>query len=410
MKVYLVGGAVRDQFLGYPYEERDWVVVGSSPDELRRLNYKQVGKDFPVFLHPKTGEEYALARKERKKGHGYYGFECEFNRSVTLEEDLARRDITINAMALDDANVLYDPFGGFEDLKNKIIRHVSDAFVEDPVRVLRVARFVARYHHLGFVLAPETAHLMRKMVFEGELKHLVAERVWMEWAKSLKEPNPEQFILVLRQTGALKEIIPEIDELFGIPNSPKYHPEIDTGIHSILALKACAKLTNNAVIRFAALTHDLGKAKTPRIHWPAHHKHEHLGEEVIMNMCKRLKIPNIFQQFALNVCRYHLVVHQAGILKPSTMVSLMENVNAFKKPEDFDQLLLACLADYLGRKSSSRVYEPMNIWKKALSVCSTVEVQPIIEAGFEGRQIKEELHQRRVNQLKLFFKERDEKQ
>ena len=410
MKVYLVGGAVRDQFLGYPYEERDWVVVGSKPHELLNLNYKQVGKDFPVFLHPETGEEYALARKERKKGHGYYGFECEFDPNVTLEEDLARRDITINAMAQDENGVLYDPFGGLEDLNNKIIRHVTDAFSEDPVRVLRVARFVARYHHLGFSLAPETARLMRKMVFDGELKHLIAERVWMEWSKSLSERHPEQFIMVLRQTGALKEIVPEIDELFGIPNPSKYHPEIDTGLHSMLALKACAKLTNDVVIRFAALTHDLGKAKTPPNHWPTHHQHEHLGEAVIMNMCKRLKIPNVFQKLALKVCRHHLVVHQAANLKPSTMVKLMENVNAFKNPDDFNKLLLACSADHLGRNYSSNLYEPMNIWKKALAECSTVEVQPIIDAGFEGRQIKDELHQRRVNQLKLYFKEQHEKQ
>ncbi|WP_131776281.1 multifunctional CCA addition/repair protein [Legionella impletisoli] len=399
MKVYLVGGAVRDQLLDRPVHEKDWVVVGATPDELLKKGFQPVGKDFPVFIHPTTGEEYALARTERKKGRGYYGFSCDYNPKVTLEEDLARRDLTINAMALDEEGNLYDPYHGKQDLQAGILRHVSPAFVEDPVRVLRVARFTARFSALGFKVADETRQLMYQMVKEGELNHLVPERVWQEWQRSLSEPNPEEFIQTLRASGALGVIIPELNALFGVPNPPQYHPEIDSGIHTLQVLQGACTLSNDERVRFAALVHDLGKAKTPMSDWPAHHQHEHLGLDVIKSLCHRLRIPNDYRKLALMVCRYHLTIHRYHSLKASTVVSTLEKTDAFRRPELFQNMLLACQADSWGKQGEIGNYTEIALWQEALKSCQSVSVKELIEEGLQGEAIKNELHKRRIDRL-----------
>jgi tRNA nucleotidyltransferase (CCA-adding enzyme) len=400
MKVYLVGGAVRDQILGYPSQERDWVVVGATPEAMLKLNYQQVGRDFPVFLHPKTHEEYALARTERKKGPGYYGFTCDFQPHVTLEEDLGRRDLTINAMAIDDSGQLIDPYHGVQDLQNKILRHVSPAFIEDPVRVLRVARFAARYHHLGFKLANETRMLMYAMARQGELTHLIAERVWQEWHNSLRERNPELFIMTLRSCGALRIILPEIDALFGVPNTRHYHPEVDSGIHSMLALAEAVKLSEDPIVRFGALLHDLGKACTPITIWPSQHGHETLGLPTIDNLCTRLRIPTNYRKFALLVSRFHLDIHRLYEMRAKTIVHLLEQVDAFRRPQLFDKLLLVCEADARG-VAKSIGYPQVKDWRNLRQECAKIEVRSLMEQGFikageKGNVIKTILHQHRV--------------
>jgi len=320
MQTYLVGGAVRDQLLGYPYHEKDWVVVGSTPEEMLAEGYQQVGKDFPVFLHPSTHEEYALARTERKTAPGYHGFQVQATSEVTLEEDLLRRDLTINAIAKDEHGNLTDPFHGTEDIKNKILRHVSKAFAEDPVRILRVARFAARYAHLGFGVADETMALMKKMVTAGEVDALVPERIWQEMCKALSEKTPARFIEVLRECGALKRIIPELDILFGIPQPVEHHPEIDTGIHTLLVLEQACLLSNKQDVRLAALFHDLGKGTTPKAEWPSHINHEARGAEIVLTVCKRLRIPNDYRDLSERTARFHLHFHRALELKASTVV------------------------------------------------------------------------------------------
>ncbi|WP_058492348.1 multifunctional CCA addition/repair protein [Legionella worsleiensis] len=395
MKVYLVGGAVRDQLLGLPVKERDWVVVGSSPEQLLKQNFRQVGRDFPVFLHPQTKEEYALARTERKSAPGYYGFECDFSAAVTLEEDLARRDLTINAMAMDEEGRIIDPYQGQQDIHNKILRHVSPAFIEDPVRVLRVARFASRFYSLGFTLANETRALMYAMVKRGELSHLVPERVWQEFQRSLAEPNPEQFIMTLRSCGALDVILPEINSLFGVPNTAHYHPEIDSGIHSLMVLQSAVALSVDPVVRFAALVHDLGKGVTPISQWPKHHQHEETGVPVIDGLCRRLRIPNDYRVLAVLVARYHLTIHRLFELRPNTIVNVLERTDAFRKPDLFHQLLLACQADSQGRGIPVE-YQQAQIWSKILSECVKVNPKELIAQGYEGKAIKEALHERRI--------------
>lgn len=395
MKVYLVGGAVRDQLLGYPVKERDWVVVGATPEQLLQKGYQQVGRDFPVFLHPKSREEYALARTERKNAPGYHGFICDFNPLVSLEDDLARRDLTINAMAKDPNGKIIDPYHGQNDLKAKLLRHVSPAFIEDPVRVLRVARFAARYHHLGFKLADETRRLMYEMVKRGELGHLVPERAWQEWQRSLEEKNPEAFIQILRACGALQIVLPELDALFGVPNPPHYHPEIDSGIHSLMVLSAAVEMSPDPMIRFGALVHDLGKACTPIMAWPSHHGHEHLGLAVIEKLCQRLRIPSDYRKFALLTSRYHLTVHRLFELRANTIVTLFEETDAFRRPERFYQLLVVCEADAqgTGRKIN---YKQVLHWRELLEACSSISPQLLIDQGHEGEAIKSGLHQLRV--------------
>ncbi|MBI2786799.1 MAG: multifunctional CCA addition/repair protein [Legionella longbeachae] len=402
MKVYLVGGAVRDQLLNLPLRERDWVVVGSSPGELLEKKFKKVGRDFPVFLHPKTNEEYALARTERKSAPGYYGFSCNYSKTVTLEEDLARRDLTINAMAMDDQGNIIDPYQGQKDLENKILRHVSPAFVEDPVRVLRVARFAARFHYLGFKLADETRSLMYSMVKRGELSHLVAERVWQEWSKSLEERNPEQFIATLRSCDALKVILPEVNVLFGVPNPYRYHHEVDSGVHTLLVLQAAVALTKDPVIRFSALVHDLGKALSPMQNWPSHHGHEERGVAIIESLCLRLRIPTDYRILARMVSRFHLNIHRLSELKASTIVKILEQCDAFRRPQLFYNTLIACQADAEGCGKIVD-YKQSKLWPYILTECAKVNVQSIIAEGYEGETIKQTLHQRRVACVELIL-------
>lgn len=395
MKVYLVGGAVRDRLLGISVLERDWVVVGATPEELLKRKYRQVGRDFPVFLHPETKEEYALARTERKSAPGYYGFICDFSESVTLEEDLARRDLTINAMAMDEQGNLIDPYQGQRDLEEKLLRHVSPAFAEDPVRVLRVARFASRFHHLGFRIANETRLLMYSMVKQGELAHLIPERVWQEWQKSLEEKNPEQFILSLRSCDALRVVLPEINSLFGVPNPHQYHQEIDTGIHSLMTLRVSSRLSEEPLVRFAALLHDLGKASTPMQAWPKHHGHEDEGTKLIRALCARLRIPNDYRDLAVTVARVHLNIHRVCELRPNTIVKLLEQVDAFRRPQLFHKILIACQADAEGC-GKTMDYRQSQLWNEILSECVKVTPQTFIAQGYEGKAIKEAMHQSRV--------------
>ncbi|VEG91854.1 multifunctional CCA addition/repair protein [Legionella spiritensis] len=395
MKVYLVGGAVRDRLLGYPVKERDWVVVGATPQQMRQQGYQQVGRDFPVFLHPETGEEYALARTERKSAPGYHGFVCHYDSNVTLEEDLMRRDLTINAMAMDENGTLIDPYQGARDLRDKQLRHVSDAFGEDPVRVLRTARFAARYHHLGFRVHHETRLLMYLMVRRRELHHLVAERVWQEWQRSLTEKNPEVFLQILRGCGALAVVLPELDALFGVPNPRQHHPEVDSGVHTLMVLQAAAALSDNPQIRFAAVVHDLGKALTPLVQWPKHRGHEESGVPVVESLCHRLRIPVEYRRLAVLVSRYHLLVHRVLALRVTTMVTLLEKIDAFRRPQGLENLLIACEADAKGRGMPVN-YRQGILWRQLYDVCAQVSAQTVIQEGYQGAAIKKELHQRRV--------------
>ena len=409
MKVYLVGGAVRDKLLNLPIKERDWVVVGSDPTQMLHLGYRQVGRGFPVFLHPETQEEYALARTEKKSGVGYYGFSCDANPGVTLEQDLSRRDLTINAIAMDNEGTLIDPYHGQKDLHRKQLRHVSAAFVEDPVRVLRLARFMARFQPLGFQVAPETQKLIQTMVRSVELAHLVAERVWQEWQQSLLEPNPPMFITTLRSCGALKVILPEIDCLFGVPNSIDTHPEIDTGVHSLLALAAASALSSDPVLRFAALVHDLGKACTSMASWPQHHDHDILGSAVIADLCKRLSIPNHYQQLARLAARWHVTIHRLAKASAADILQVLNQTRAFHDPELFEQLLLVCRADAHGRGLKSLndvhpVYRQANEWRVLLTACQQINAQIFVDQGYKGAAIKEALYQARldcINRMRL---------
>ncbi len=350
MKSYLVGGAVRDRLLGRDVKDHDYVVVGESPEAMRARGFRSVGKDFPVFLHPDTQEEYALARTERKTGPGYHGFAFAADTSVTLEEDLARRDLTINAMAEDENGNLVDPHGGARDLEQRWLRHVSSAFVEDPVRVLRVARFAARYAPLGFRVAPETLQLMRDMVATGEVSHLVAERVWAETQRALGEPRPGAFLRVLRDCGALAVILPELDRLYGVPQRIEFHPEYDTGVHQELALDAAARLApGDDLIGWCVMMHDLGKGLTPREEWPRHLHHESSGVPLVQALCERLRVPSEYAQMAAHVCSEHLNVHRVSEMRPGSLLELLERLDAFRKPGRITQLLRACEADKRGR-------------------------------------------------------------
>jgi tRNA nucleotidyltransferase (CCA-adding enzyme) len=403
MRVYLVGGAVRDRLLGLPVHERDWVVVGARPEELERAGYQSVGREFPVFLHPETHEEYALARLERKVAPGYRGFTTEFSPEVTLEEDLRRRDLTINAMAEGEGGELIDPYGGQADLAARRLRHVSEAFVEDPVRILRVARFAARFAALGFVVASETLELMRGMTGAGEVDALVPERVWQESARALKEAHPEVFFETLRACGALAVIFPEIDALFGVPQPPRWHPEIDTGLHTMLALHYAASVGASLVVRFAVLTHDLGKARTPRARWPTHHGHEELSVPLIEALCERLKVPNAHRELAILTARHHTLVHRALELKPTTLLTLLENCDALRRPERFAELLLACEADARGRTGLESQPYPQRAYLEAVrSVAADVVLSEAERAGLAGAAIGEELRRRRLAAITAF--------
>ena len=397
---YLVGGAVRDKLLNIDSYDRDWVVVGSTPQEMKSLGFSAVGKDFPVFLHPKTKEEHALARTERKSGSGYTGFECYFAPDVSLEEDLMRRDLTINAIAQDDKGQLYDPYHGQQDLSNRILRHVSDAFVEDPLRVLRVARFAAKLHHLNFTVAPETMVMMSEIVQSGELAHLTAERVWQEWHKSLSTPHPEVFLSVLRECGALAVVLPEIDALFGVPQPEKWHPEIDTGIHTLMVAQQAALLSPSLPVRFAAQVHDLGKGITPESEWPSHKMHCHTGLKIIKKLCDRVRVPNEFRDLALLVCDQHSNIHRAGELKPTTFLKVLNKFDVWRKPERLNDILLCCQADHAGRKGlETQPYPQKSRFEAAYQAALQVEVKAIIADGFQGKDIREEQEKRRATAI-----------
>ena len=365
MQVYLVGGAVRDALLGVPVRERDWVVVGATREELLAGGYREVGRDFPVFLHPETHEEYALARLERKVAPGYRGFAVEFGPGVTLEEDLARRDLTINAMARSGDGALIDPYGGAADIEARMLRHVSPAFAEDPVRVLRAARFAARFAPLGFRIAPETLALMRAMVERHEIDALVAERVWQETDKALRETAASEYFRVLRGCGALRVIFPEIDALFGVPQPVEWHPAIDTGVHVLMVLDQAVALGADAAVRFAALVHDLGKGATPRAEWPGHRGHEERSVALIETLAARLRVPTAYRELALIVARDHGLVHRALELRPGTIVEMFERVDAFRRPDRFADMLLACEADYRGRAGLQARPYPQRPWLQA---------------------------------------------
>ncbi|ENM5891934.1 multifunctional CCA addition/repair protein [Vibrio mimicus] len=400
MQIYLVGGAVRDQLLQLPVYDRDWVVVGSSPQAMLAAGFQAVGKDFPVFLHPKTKEEHALARTERKTGVGYTGFACHYAPDVTLEEDLLRRDLTINAMAQDESGQLIDPHGGQRDLAAKVLRHVSPAFVEDPLRVLRVARFAAKLAHLGFTVAEETMQLMTGIAQSGELGHLTAERVWQEWHKSLSTNHPEVFLQVLRDCGALAVVLPELDRLFGVPQPEKWHPEIDTGIHTLMVTKQAALLSDSLPVRFSAQVHDLGKGVTPPSEWPSHKLHCHTGLKVIESLCDRIRVPNEFRDLALAVCAQHSNIHRADELKPATKLKVLGLLDVWRKPERLEQVLLCCEADHRGRLGlEEKPYPQRDIFLRAYQAALSVEVQAVIRDGFQGKQIKEELDKRRIQAI-----------
>ena len=397
MQVYLVGGAVRDRLLGREVKERDWVVVGATPAELERAGYLPVGRDFPVFLHPQTREEHALARLERKTGPGYRGFSTEFSPDVTLEDDLRRRDLTINAMAEDPGGKIIDPHGGQRDIEARLLRHVSEAFVEDPVRILRVARFAARYASLGFSVAGETLALMRRMVESGEANALVAERVWAETEKALGEPRPDVFVSVLRDCGALKVVYPELDALFGVPQPEKWHPEIDTGIHQLMALREAVRLGGGVAVRFAVLMHDLGKANTPADKLPSHPGHEESGAALVEQLAARLRVPNQMRELALITARFHTHVHRAFELRAATVLKTLESCDALRRPDRFAEFLLACEADARGRKGfEQRDYPQRNFFAVARERAAAVALTEDERRDLSGEQIGQELRKRRI--------------
>jgi tRNA nucleotidyltransferase (CCA-adding enzyme) len=394
MEVYLVGGAVRDHLLGRPVHERDWVVVGARPEELERDGFVPVGREFPVFLHPQTHEEYALARVERKVGPGYRGFTTQFAPDVTLEDDLRRRDLTINAMAETSSGEIVDPYGCRRDLEARLLRHVSDAFVEDPVRILRVARFAARYAELGFRVAEETRVLMESMTATGEVDALVPERVWKETERALGEPRPDVFFETLRGCGALAKIFPEIAALYGIPQPPRWHPEVDTGVHVMLVVRYAAKIGAPKSVRFAALMHDLGKALSPQERWPSHRGHEEAGVPLIIDLCDRLKVPNEFRELAILTARHHASVHRAAELTPATLLRLLETVDAFRRPERFGELLLACESDARGRAGLESQPYPQREYllrarDAAAAVALTEDERRELKGPFLGERIRE---------------------
>ncbi|GAA0370182.1 multifunctional CCA addition/repair protein [Bowmanella denitrificans] len=400
MKIYLVGGAVRDTLLGRNVTERDYVVVGATPAHMLALGYKQVGSDFPVFLHPHSGEEYALARTERKTAAGYTGFDCIADPSVTLEEDLLRRDLTVNAMAMDEQGQIIDPYHGQQDLHNKVLRHVSDAFIEDPLRVLRVARFAARYHQLGFGIAVETLELMRHIAQSGELQALSAERVWKETSRALLEDSPEVYFETLRAADALDSWFAELNALWGVPAPAKWHPEIDTGVHSMMVLQQAAALSDNLAVRYAALVHDVGKGLTPADKWPTHHGHEKLGLAAVEQISQRLKVPNDCRELALLVSEFHTHLHKALELKATTVLKVLNHCDAWRKPARFEQLLLACEADARGRLHFEHTpYPQADFFRAAYHAAAAVDVQQIIARGIQGKAIKEALNRERTNAI-----------
>ncbi|AZC33811.1 multifunctional CCA addition/repair protein [Pseudomonas chlororaphis] len=403
MQIYKVGGAVRDRLLGKPVTDIDWVVVGATAEEMLAKGFRPVGSDFPVFLHPKSGEEYALARTERKSGRGYGGFTFHASPEVTLEEDLIRRDLTINAMAEDDHGVLTDPYHGQQDLENRLLRHVSPAFAEDPLRVLRIARFAARYAGLGFQVAPDTLELMRQLSESGELEDLTPERSWKEISRALMEDHPQVFIQVLRDCGALKVLLPEVDALFGVPQPAAHHPEIDSGVHTLSVLEQAALHKQPLSVRWACLLHDLGKGLTPQSEWPQHIAHEHKGLKLIKQVNERFKAPRDCQELALLVGQYHTHGHRALELKPSTLAELLQSFDVYRRPQRFEEFITACEMDARGRLGlEERAYPQADYLRGAAIAVRTVAVQPLLEQGFKGPELGEALKRERLKALKVY--------
>ncbi|WP_053144867.1 multifunctional CCA addition/repair protein [Erwinia billingiae] len=408
MKTYLVGGAVRDALLNLPVKDKDWVVVGASPEEMLSQGYEQVGRDFPVFLHPETHQEYALARTERKSGSGYTGFVCYSAPDVTLEQDLQRRDLTINAIAQDEQGRLYDPYGGKADLDQRLLRHVSAAFNEDPLRVLRVARFAARFAHLNFVVAEETQALMRWMAESGELNTLTPERVWKETEKALETRNPQVYFQVLRDCGALAVLFPELDNLYGVPAPAKWHPEIDTGIHTLMTLAIAAQLSPDIAVRFATLFHDVGKALTPPEMWPSHHGHGPAGVPLVAALCQRLRVPNAIRDLALLVTEFHDLVHTVERQSAETLVALFDRIDAWRKPQRVEQIALTSEADARGRTGfESNAYPQGDYLRQAFEVVLSVSTRDVVAAGFKGMEVREELNRRRIAALEQWKQQQD---
>ncbi len=404
MQVYLVGGAVRDEQLGISHKERDWCVVGATPDELRGEGYKQVGKDFPVFLHPKTREEYALARTERKTAPGYHGFEFDFSPDVNIEDDLSRRDLTINAIAKGDDGNLIDPHGGLQDIEKRVLRHVSDAFGEDPVRILRVAKFAARFSTLGFSIAGETMSLMCRMVADGEVDALVPDRVWKETEEALCGTNSRVFFEVLRNCGALEKLFPELDRLFGVPQPEEWHPEIDTGLHTMMVLDKAERSSKDLEVRFAALTHDLGKGMTPLQELPSHRGHETRGARLIREMANRLPVPNNCRDLAIMVAEYHTHCHRALELRDKTLLKVLEKTDAFRRPDRFEQFLLACKADAQGRGGpEDRSYPQADFMRGAFKAAAAVDAAAIAKQH-EGPKISVAIREARQHAVREFQK------
>jgi tRNA nucleotidyltransferase (CCA-adding enzyme) len=396
MKIYEVGGAIRDELLGLEVHERDWVVVGATPEQMAARGFRPVGRDFPVFLHPETGEEYALARTERKTAPGYRGFETHSAPDVTLEQDLERRDLTINAIARDASGALVDPFGGRRDIEARVLRHVSAAFVEDPVRILRVARFAARFARLGFVVADDTLALMARMVAGGEAGALVAERVWQETEKALCTDEPQVYFRVLRECGALAVVFPELDRLFGVPQPERWHPEVDTGVHTFMVLEQAARLSSDPRVRFAALMHDLGKGTTPPSDWPRHPGHEARSVELLADLGARLRVPRDYQELAALVARYHGHCHRMDELRDATVLDLLEGIDAFRRPARMEQFVLACEADARGRTGFElRPYPQATALRACAAAAAAVRVLPEEEA-LGGEQIRQRIRTRRI--------------
>jgi tRNA nucleotidyltransferase (CCA-adding enzyme) len=409
LEVYEVGGAVRDRLLGLPVTEHDWVVVGATPEAMTERGFKPVGKDFPVFLHPETGEEYALARTERKVAPGYHGFQFQADPSVSLVDDLSRRDLRINAMACSPAGDIIDPYNGQADLADRKLRHVTDAFREDPVRVLRLARFAARLAPLGFSVATSTRALCQAMVTAGEVAALVPERVWQETAKALLAPAPEVFIRVLRDCGALIELLPEVDCLFGIPQPPNHHPEVDSGEHILLALQQSVRLESDLAERFSVLVHDLGKGITPADELPRHRGHEARGVPLVDALCDRLRVPNECRELAHGVTRYHLQCHRIRELRGETALALLEGLDAFRRPTRIESFLKACEADYRGRLGlEDRAYPQADYLREALRRCQAVAAKPFAEQGYTGSEIGKAIHAARVTALEALRAEQDQ--
>lgn len=403
MQIYKVGGAVRDRLLQRPVTEVDWVVVGATAEEMLEQGFKPVGADFPVFLHPQSGEEYALARTERKSGRGYGGFTFFASPDVSLEEDLIRRDLTVNAIAEDEHGVLVDPYGGQRDLERRILRHVSPAFAEDPLRVLRVARFAARYAPLGFAVAEETLALMREIAESGELDALTPERSWKEISRALMEPRPDVFIQVLRDCGALKAWMPELDALFGVPQPEQHHPEVDSGLHVLAVLQQCAEHEQPLAVRWACLLHDLGKGETPEEEWPRHIAHEQRGLKLIQQVNERCKVPRDCQELAMLVGEFHTHAHRAQELRASTLAELLARFDVYRRPQRFEEFIAACEMDARGRHGlEQREYPQADYLRGAASAARAVAVQPLLEKGYKGAELGEALKLERLKALKAY--------